>query len=259
MRRCPRTHEFACPDFPAFRPNLSPEEVLRRGSFGGGYYRTIYSSVAGATLRADDALATSVRPEWIAGLDAARLLTAAEYDKSVNRYGVSCGNTLEYWETAGWIKPIDPYGWFQWYCRFFQGRRSTDDERQVARWAGVTGPKGRFRNQLINRCHAAGKRLSDRTVSPVIRQVLQHWGYAVDYDGPSVASGAVSEVGGAAPAAAAPTGGTAAKAKAAPKKTVAAQAAKAAKAKATPAATGKAGGAAKKTQAKKATAKPKQK
>ena len=81
------------------------------------------------------------------------------------------------------ISPIQFYSffpsrqWFQWYCRFYLGRRSTDDERQIKRGLGVCGPKGRFRNQLIGRCARNGKKFDDYTVSPVIRQALQHWGY----------------------------------------------------------------------------------
>ena len=71
------------------------------------------------------------------------------------------------------------YGWFQWYCRFYLGRRSTDDERQVARALGVASKKGRFRNQLIGKCARAGKAFDDVSVSPVIRQSLQHWGYVL--------------------------------------------------------------------------------
>ena len=55
------------------------------------------------------------------------------------------------WEEKGWIDAQDPYGWFQWYCRFFVGRRTTDDARQIGRGMGVMGPKGRFRNQLIGK------------------------------------------------------------------------------------------------------------
>merc|ERR1711990_373555 len=64
-----------------------------------------------------------------------------------------------------------------WYCRFFQGRRSTDDRRQISRWAGVTSKKGRFRNQLIGRCARGGTSHDDSQISPVIRQTLLHWGY----------------------------------------------------------------------------------
>ena len=101
----------------------------------------------------------------------------SSYDPSVNKFGVKCGGSLDMWETSGWISALDPYGWFQWYCRFYLGRRSTDDERQIARALGVMGPKGRFRNQLIGKCSAAGAAFDDPNISPVIRQSLQHWGY----------------------------------------------------------------------------------
>mmetsp|Transcript_5217 Transcript_5217/g.10168 ORF Transcript_5217/g.10168 Transcript_5217/m.10168 type:complete len:137 (-) Transcript_5217:318-728(-) len=81
------------------------------------------------------------------------------------------------WETSGWISSQDPFGWFQWYCRFYLGRRSSDDERQLKRGMGVIGPKGRWRNNLIAKCARQGKPFDDYTVSPVVRQALLHWGY----------------------------------------------------------------------------------
>jgi len=63
------------------------------------------------------------------------------------------------------------------YCRFFLGRRSEDDARQIGRFNQVMGPTGRFRTNLMNQIVRKGKRFDDVNVSPVIRQTLQHWGY----------------------------------------------------------------------------------
>ena len=81
------------------------------------------------------------------------------------------------WEDSGWIVKEDPYGWFQWYCRYSMGRRSDDDERQIKRWLALAGPNGRFRRRLMNEIIKKKKRYNDSSVSPVIRQVLLHWGY----------------------------------------------------------------------------------
>ena len=62
------------------------------------------------------------------------------YDVSVNKYGVMCGTSLRFWENIGWINEIDPYGFFQWYFRYWLGRRSKDDERQISR-CKCKGPK----------------------------------------------------------------------------------------------------------------------
>merc|ERR1712050_291453 len=95
------------------------------------------------------------------------------YNKQVNKYKVSCGGSLGQWECSGWISAQDPYGWFQWYCRFFQGRRSSDDGRQISRWSKGQGPTGRWRTRLCNDIIAKRAAIDDVKVSPVIRQVLQ--------------------------------------------------------------------------------------
>lgn len=74
----------------------------------------------------------------------------------------------------------DPHGWFQWYCRLYQGRRCVDDERQVSRWLESAVPKGRFRRQLRNKIFAAERfnHVNNVRISPVIRQTFLNWGLA---------------------------------------------------------------------------------
>ena len=160
------------PDWPEFRPNMTPREVFSEGSFGGSYWRPIFSSIISENLNGQH---LEFKDWWI-GLDE-KLICSEEYDKKLNKYSVSSGTSLEMWESKGWIREQDPYGWIQWYCRFFSGRRSEDDNRQIRRWNSFAGPKGRFRIQLINRIIGADANFDDERVSPVIRQSLQHWAY----------------------------------------------------------------------------------
>mgnify|MGYP001173530612 FL=1 len=171
-------------DHPDFSPNLTPWEIFSNGSFGGTYWRPIFSSVIGEELK-NQHLEFA---DWWEGIPP-DMLTSSKYLKKINSYGVSCGTSLEMWESKGWIDPQDPYGWIQWYCRFFKGRRSPDDDRQIRRWNSFAGPKGRFRNQLINRIIAKNTTHDDFRVSPAIRQSLQHWAYRLtshDFEDASV-------------------------------------------------------------------------
>jgi len=163
-----------------FTPNQSPEQVLRGGSFGGTYFRPIHSAVTNVQYTSKDALESSIDPRWIVGIDKTMMLTSATYRVKVNKYGVKCGGSLGMWESSGWIAESDPYGWFQWYCRFYQGRRCSDDDRQISRWLKSAGPKGRFRSQLCNKILQAKAKFDDANISPVIRQTLLHWGLEID-------------------------------------------------------------------------------
>ena len=165
-------------DFPDFKPNLTPSQVLQMGSFGGTYFRSIYSSVTKKHYKSHDVIKEYPK-SWFKGVDIKKMVTSPDYDKKVNKYKVKCGSSLTDWEKSGWMDKQDPYGWFQWYCRFYRGRRTDDDERQVKRWLALTGPNGRFKKRLVNMIKDKGKTLNDESVSPVIRQTLQHWGYQI--------------------------------------------------------------------------------
>jgi len=169
-------------DFVDFLPNMTPEEVLRTGSFGGTYFRPIKSSV---TMLNYDKMWLEFPQDWFKGLNIKRLVSSSVYRNEVNKYKRKCGGDLEMWESSGWMHKQDPYGWFQWYCRFYLGRRTEDDERQVKRWRNCTGVKGRWKNNLISKIFRGGKEFDDFNVSPVVRQILQHWGYQLtqkDFD-----------------------------------------------------------------------------
>ena len=72
------------------------------------------------------------------------------------------------------IDEIDPYGWFQWHFRYWLGRRSKDDERQIKRWKEIVN---RFKGILIKTIKDAGSKFDDYSISPKIRQILLHWGF----------------------------------------------------------------------------------
>jgi hypothetical protein len=124
--------------------------------------------------------------DWFEGLDKDSYCGKI-YDKRRNKYGVNSGKNQAYWESMGWIHPADPRGWFQWYCRYYLGRRMEDDDRQIRRWNGVAGPNGRWKVALMKRIISKSKStgddlkyiVNDFSVSPKIRQLLLHWGVCV--------------------------------------------------------------------------------
>ena len=165
-------------DYPEFKPNLSPHEILKMGAFGGTYFRPIYSSVTKKHYKSEDVIEEYPK-SWFKGIDIEKMVISPKYDKKINKYGVKCGSDLEDWEKSGWMDKQDPYGWFQWYCRFYMGRRTDDDKRQIKRWLALTGPKGRFKNRLLNMIKKKDGKYDDESISPVIRQTLLHWGYQI--------------------------------------------------------------------------------
>lgn len=184
----PRRDEYGTfhfEDHPLFLPNKSPEEMIREGCFGGSYWRPLKSRKLGIVVQEDW---KELPKKWIDGLDVHVFLTSPNYDADVNKYKVACGQSIEEWEASGWIiHEYDVRGWFQWYCRFFQGRRCADDGRQVSRWRKCVGPTGRWRRMLLKTYLRMGVRdvfddgedEDTKEVSPVMHQTCHHWAFEV--------------------------------------------------------------------------------
>ncbi len=167
--------EIIFEDYPNFRPNLSPREIFKLGSFGGTYWRPIYSSVTKKNYKNQH---KKYPKSWWKNIPENWLISSWEnYDVNINKYKVKVGTTLEFWEEKGWIHEQNPYGWMQWYCDFYNGKRGDDDERQIDRWIKTAGPNSRFRRALINKILKEETLYNDISISPKIRQTLQHWGY----------------------------------------------------------------------------------
>jgi hypothetical protein len=164
-------------DYPEFLPNITPREIFRSGSFGGTYWRPIFSRVTGKKYQ-NQHKHNKIKKYW--KNIAETYLSNGKYKKDINYYKVKCGSSLEDWEDSGWISKYDPYGWVQWYCHFFSGRRKPEeDKRQIKRWLKFTGPKGRFKKNLLRKIIKADTVYDDLRISPVIRQSLLHWAYQI--------------------------------------------------------------------------------
>ena len=151
-----------------FGANKTPVEVIKEGAFGGTYFRDIYSSVTGKWYKT-----SQKKFDQLKDIDQ-KYYCSSHYDVSVNKYGAKCGTSLRFGENKGWINKIDPYGWFQCYFRYWLGRRSKNDERQINRWKKIVS---RFKGKLVKMIKDAGGKFDDYSISPKIRQILLHWGY----------------------------------------------------------------------------------
>lgn len=132
-----------------FAPQLTPKEMLALGVFGGKYM-------------------TDCRKEFPASWFARAKLCARRHDPELNYFGVNASQPLTEWRRKGWIHPQDPRGWFQWYCRYYMGRRSDDDARQIRRWRAIE------RHVAAIRKNCAPRELDCR---PRQRQAVLHWAY----------------------------------------------------------------------------------
>jgi len=135
---------------PEFMPELSPKQMIELGIFNG-FYDTVSDS--------------EFPKDWFEHDH----LNYEQRDPDHNYFKVSASQSLSVWKEKGWIYKDDPQGWFQWYCRYYMGRRiSQEDTRQIGRWKAMT----RHIAQLTRNCKAG-----DQTCRPKQRQALLHWGY----------------------------------------------------------------------------------
>lgn len=134
---------------PDFIPDLTPQQMLELGVFGGVYMRDCREEFP---------------KEWFAQAK----LAPSKRDADLNFFGINASQSLHEWERKGWIYQEDPRGWFQWYCRYYMGRRCPDDERQIKRWRAMR----RHVAQIKLYCQP-GDQLCRRKQ----RQALLHWAY----------------------------------------------------------------------------------
>jgi len=135
---------------PRFKPELTPKKMLTLGIFGGRYM-------------------TDCKKEFPANWFEDAKLCPDMHDPDLNFFKVNASKPLSYWREKGWIYPDDPRGWFQWYCRYYMGRRiPAEDDRQIKRWLAIK----RHIAQLKKHC--AKNRIDCR---PKQRQAILHWAY----------------------------------------------------------------------------------
>ena len=134
---------------PQFRPELTPKEMLELGVFGGKYM-------------------TDCRDEFPAAWFRRAKLCAKRHDPQLNYFGVNASQSLATWRHNRWIHPQDPRGWFQWYCRYYLGRRTADDVRQIRRWWAIR----RHVTAIEKHCEPGDLECRRRQ-----RQAVLHWAY----------------------------------------------------------------------------------
>ncbi len=134
---------------PEFRPDLSPKQMLEMGVFGGKYM-------------------TDCRDEFAGDWFVKARLCHERHDPALNFFGVNASLPLSVWRKKGWIYEEDPRGWFQWYCRYYMGRRCPDDDRQVKRWKAMKRHVAQVRKHCFD---------WDLGCRPRQRQALLNWAY----------------------------------------------------------------------------------
>ncbi len=135
---------------PEFKPELTPKQMLELGVFGGKYM-------------------TDCKDEFPNDWFENAKLSPERKNSSLNYFGIDASMPLSHWQEKGWIYHEDPRGWFQWYCRYYMGRRiPPEDERQIKRWKAIRRHVGAVKK------NCAPRELDCRKKQ---RQALLHWAY----------------------------------------------------------------------------------
>jgi len=135
---------------PDFKPELTPKQMLALGVFGGKYL-------------------TDCRAEFPRSWFTRAKLCSTRHDPELNCFGVNASQPLAVWRRNGWIYREDPRGWFQWYCRYYLGRRiPEEDARQIRRWKAIR----RHISQVTRNCFPR-----DFSCRPKQHQAILHWAY----------------------------------------------------------------------------------
>lgn len=133
-----------------FKPELSPKELLALGIFGGKYMTDC---------------ASEFPDDWFENAK----LSPEKKNIDLNYYKVDASLPLKDWQTKGWINSQDPRGWFQWYCRYYYGRRLEDEDiRQIKRWKAMKRHVGAVKKNCQK---------MDQNCRKKQRQALLHWAY----------------------------------------------------------------------------------
>ena len=150
-----------------FYPYLTPRDILKNGAFGGSYF--------GVEDLKGDYDYQSLFQETLVDIPTIFYLQP-KYNTRINKFKTKSGMNYDYWTEMNWMHKDDPYGWFEWYLKYYNGRRHSDDERQIKRWQDFCGVNGRWRKRIYSRIYET----NDWQASPRIQQSLLHWGYMVN-------------------------------------------------------------------------------
>jgi hypothetical protein len=147
---------FGVIDNPDFDPYFTPQEMLELGVFEGKYLNDCVLEFP---------------KEWFIIAIKAGTLSPEGPNIECNHFKIKSRQSLTKWLQNGWIPQSeddpDNRGWFQWYCRYWIGRRIPGiDEIQIARWKAFKRHYGQVK-----------KNCDDLTCRPKQRQALLQWSY----------------------------------------------------------------------------------